>query len=168
MNIVSSKTVTLNSLPKNLNELKTLKEAALTCPFEVAVLTVAALCRYCDSPQDSIDMLNYLRGPRPLTPYDVQFLRDRLRGKPYKPISFLGGTSPENGYTPSVPYSVTVLEDPYARQEENYIKLFIRTSGADAPRLIKMRTKPSTGQWFLWEQYLLPDIRIPVEQDPWA
>lgn len=36
------------------------------------------------------------------------------------------------------------------------------------PRPLKLRNKPSTGQWFLWEQQLLTGIRIPVEADPWA
>lgn len=36
------------------------------------------------------------------------------------------------------------------------------------PRPLKLRNKPSTGQWFLWEQQLLTGIRIPEEADPWA
>ena len=40
--------------------------------------------------------------------------------------------------------------------------------GADSARQIRLRTKPSTGQWFLWEQFLLSDIRVPVSADPWA
>ena len=42
------------------------------------------------------------------------------------------------------------------------------SGGADSARQIKLRTKPSTGQWFLWEQFLLADIRKPVSADPWA
>ena len=33
---------------------------------------------------------------------------------------------------------------------------------------IKLRHKPSTDQWFLWEQFLFSDIRPPVGADPWA
>ena len=37
--------ITLNSLPKTLDELKAMPQAALTVPEEVAALTVAALPR---------------------------------------------------------------------------------------------------------------------------
>ena len=33
---------------------------------------------------------------------------------------------------------------------------------------IKLRKKPSTGQWFLNDIQCLADIRVPVEEDPWA
>ncbi|WP_442872029.1 DUF6935 domain-containing protein [Blautia sp.] len=46
--------------------------------------------------------------------------------------------------------------------------LYVACSGADSPRPLKLRNKPSTGQWFLWEQQLLTGIRIPKEADPWA
>ena len=36
------------------------------------------------------------------------------------------------------------------------------------PRQIRLRTKPSTGEWFLWEQFILSDIRPPKSADPWA
>lgn len=46
------------------------------------------------------------------------------------------------------------------------IDAYIRSSGADSPRPIKLRQKGN--QWFLWEQYLMPDIRKPKSADPWA
>ena len=46
--------------------------------------------------------------------------------------------------------------------------LYVVCSGADSPRPLKLRMKPSTGQWFLWEQQLLAGIRIPKAADPWA
>ena len=49
------------------------------------------------------------------------------------------------------------------------LRLFIATPGADSPRPIKLRQKPSTGEWFLWEYSSpLSGIRIPAAQDPWA
>lgn len=90
--------IMLNSLPKTLDELKAMPQAALTVPEEVAALTVAALALYPENPAETEKMLDFLRGPRPL----------------------------------------------------------------------KLRNKPSTGQWFLWEQQLLTGIRIPQVADPWA
>ena len=114
--------------------------------------------------------LNLLRGPRPMTPYDSQFLRDRLRGKEYLPLAYFDGAAPENSYTPQKPYVLNVLPDPRPQDmEPGYLRLFLSTAGADAPRPVKLRQKPSTGEWFLWEYSSpLSGIRIPAAQDPWA
>ena len=58
---------------------------------------------------------------------------------------------------------------PYSRSQlaEGYLTLYVNCSGADSPRPLKLRKKPSTGQWFLWEQQLLAGIRIPAAADPW-
>ena len=114
--------------------------------------------------------MDLLRGPRPMTPYDTQFLRDRLRGKEYLPLAYFEGAAPENSYTPAQPYVLNVLPDPRPQDmEPGYLRLFLRTAGADSPRPIKLRQKPSTGEWFLWEYSSpLSGIRIPAAQDPWA
>jgi hypothetical protein len=31
-----------------------------------------------------------------------------------------------------------------------------------------MLRQKGDGKWMLWEQYLLPDIRVPKSADPWA
>jgi hypothetical protein len=163
-----SETFTFQCLPGNVAELQALPEAAMQTPFQAAALTVAALCAWGDNPQAAIEMLDFLKGPQPLSGYDKQFLRDRLQGKAYKPFSFFAGATPANYYTPDRPYSITVQENPYSYQEAGYAKLYIQSNGADSPRPIQLRQKPSTGQWFLWEQMLLSDIREPREDDPWA
>lgn len=112
--------------------------------------------------------MNLLRGPRQMTSYDVQFLRDRLRGKDYLPLAYFDGATPQNGYTPSQPYVLNVLPDPRPGDvEAGYLRLFLKTAGADSPRPIRLRQKGE--QWFLWEySSILSGIRVPAEQDPWA
>ena len=114
--------------------------------------------------------MNILRGPRPMTPYDAQFLRDRLRGKAYLPLAYFAGATPENGYTPRTPYRLNVLADPRPQDlEPGYLRVFLRTAGADSPRPMKLRQKPSTGEWFLLEySSVLSGIRVPASEDPWA
>ena len=101
--------ITLNSLPKTLDELKAMPQAALTVPEEVAALTVAALALYPENPAETEKMLDFLRGPRPLNGIDKQFIRDRFRGKEYLMRSYLVGSTPENNYTPVQPYRVTAV-----------------------------------------------------------
>lgn len=113
-------------------------------------------------------MLDFLKGPEPVSPFEKQFIRDRLVGKEYKVLSFFAGTSPENGYKPSMPYTITVSENPYSYAQENWATLYVKSSGADSERPIKLRKKPSTGQWFINDIQCLADIKVPVSEDPWA
>jgi hypothetical protein len=159
-------TFTFQSIPANVQELQALPESTLKTPFQTAALTLIALCRYGEDRQATIDMLNFLKGPQPLNPREVQFFADRLVGKEYKPFSFLTGATPSNNYAPSQPYTFTVFEDPHSYDNAGYARLDITSSGADSPRQITMRQKGD--QWFLWEQFLLSDIRTPAAADPWA
>ena len=90
------------------------------------------------------------------------------KGKYYKTFSYFEGATPENGYVPTVPYTIKVTETPYSYPQDNYATMYVTSSGADSPRAIRLRKKPSTGQWFLIEIQCLSDIRVPVEADPWA
>lgn len=58
----------------------------------------------------------------------------------------------------------------YSRSFENegWARVFMKSTGADTEREVRLRLKKSTGQWFLNEEYLLPDIRVPKSADPWA
>lgn len=155
-------------LPTNVSELQALPEASLDSAFKTTALTIVALCRYEQSPDEAIEMLNFLKGPAEVTGQEKQFIRERLNGKGYKALSFFAGATPQNSYMPSTPYTITVSENPYSFDEENWATLYVTSGGADNPRPIKLRKKPSTGQWFLNDIQCLSDIRTPVSDDPWA
>lgn len=162
-------TFTFPALPESLAALQALPEADLCNPFQTAALTVLALCAYAADQSVGTEMLNWLRGPRPLNGQEISFLNDRLRdGKTYLPFTYFAGSTPVNNYTPSQPYTITVESNHVSGEEPGYIKLFIPCGGADAPRPIKLRQRGSDGKWFLWEQYLLTGVRTPKAADPWA
>ncbi len=163
-----SETFTFAELPNNVDELKALPEASLNSAFKTTALTIAALCRYEESPEDSFEMLNFLKGPDELSGQEKQFIRERLNGKGYKVLSYFKGATPQNGYKPTMPYTISVSENPYSFDNENWATLYVTSGGADNPRTIKLRKKPSTGQWFLNDIQCLSDIRLPVAEDPWA
>lgn len=162
-------TFTFEALPKSLEELKALPEAKMDDPFKTAALALCALCAYSEDREAGTEMLNFLRGPRPMSPAEIAFLNDRLMdGKNYVARSYFNGATPENEYTPTVPYTVKVISNQYSKLENgNYMKLLINSGGADSPRSVTMR-KNGSGTWYLWEQNLLSDIRIPKSQDAWA
>ena len=66
--------VVFDKLPETLEEFKALKQAAMATPFDTAALTVLALCFYPKDKDLSIEMLNYLKGPNPLSPMEKQFI----------------------------------------------------------------------------------------------
>ena len=159
---------TFTKLPESLAELKALPEAKLDDPYKAAALTVVALCVYAADKNIGIEMLNFLKGPRPLTNHEISFIDDRLRdGKTYVPFSYFKGAKPENDYTPDQPYSITIESNPYSDANEGYKKLFVKSSGADNLREIVLRKK-ADGQWLLWDQVILVGIREPKSADPWA
>ena len=157
--------VEFDALPQSAAEV-----APCQTPEETAALTVAALVRYTEDQAAGIEMLNVLRGPKgPLSAQEIQLLKDQLlRDRDYVARSHFNGATPDNNYTPIEPYSVTVADSVHSYDQENYATLYIRSGGADSPRPITLRKKPSTGEWFLWNHVgLLPGIRVPASQDPW-
>ena len=76
--IVSSdlpvRTFTFPTLPESLQELQSLPEAVLNDPYQTAALTVLALCAYAAEKNIGAEMLNWLRGPRPLSNFDISFI----------------------------------------------------------------------------------------------
>ena len=154
-------------LPDDLAGFKTLPQAALSNPFDTAAMTVLALCFYPQDKQSSLAMLDYLRGPRPLSTYDKQFIADRFRDADYVPRSYFDGATYKNDYVPSEPYTITINENPYSYENENYAKLFLTSGGGDSQRYIVLRLAKD-GKWYLWEQYILVGIRAPESSNPWA
>jgi hypothetical protein len=165
-------TYRFSKLPENLEEFKAMPGADLKDPNVTCALTICALCEFAEDREASVAMLNYLKGPRPMSQMDISFVSDRfMDGVDYIPRSYLNGTTVENDYTPSVPYSIDVWELNHSRDsiDQNYLRLFINSSGADSPRYVDLRLKPSTGEWFLWEfGGVLSGIRIPRSKNEWA
>lgn len=164
---VQQKTFTFAVLPESLAQMQALPEAALENPFQTAALTVCALCAYAADKSIGTKMLNWLRGPRPLSPHDLSFLNDRFREGHHVPFSYFAGSTPENDYTPEQPFTLTFEEGPYADINPGYKKLHIRSGGADSPREIVLR-QTAEGKWCLWDQFLLVSIRQPKSQNPWV
>ncbi len=157
--------VTFAKLPETLEEFMALPQSALANPFDTAALTVLALCFYPQDKELCYQMLEFLKGPGTLSPYEKQFIRDRFMDSDYVPRSYFKGASPQNDYLPSQPYTISVSENPYSYQNQGYAKLFIRSGGADSPREVLLRLAKD-GKWYLWEQFLLVGIRAPESSNP--
>lgn len=166
--MTKTETFTFQKVPQSVAELQQLPEATLDSPFKTTALTMLVLMRWEEDKEGCHSMLDFLRGPDPMSPFAKQFLRDRLTGKTYKVPSFFAGATVENGYKPTLPLTITVGENPYSYPDDKWATMYLKSSGADSERPMKLRKKPSTGQWFLNDIGCLSDIRIPADDDPWA
>lgn len=154
--------------PASLAELQAMDEASLNSPYKTTALAILALLNFEKDINSMFEMLDFLNGPDDVSAYTKQFIKDRLTGKAYKVSSFFKGATPDNGYKYSEPMTITVSANPYSFDEDNYATMYVKSSGADSERPVKLRKKPSTGQWFVTDIQCLSDIRIPVAADPWA
>lgn len=159
--------ITFDKLPNNLEELKAMPQASLNEPEYGAALFLAVMMHYYVNKDETYAMLEYLKGPYGLSTFEKQFLADRMADGEHIVRSFFKGTSPENDYTPTMPYTVET-EKGYDQEIDGRMKIFISSSGADTKRHILLRHKVSTNQWFIEDQMLLAMIRAPKSQDPWA
>ena len=159
---------TFAKLPATLDELKALPEAKMDTAYKTAALTVVALAVYTKDQQAGREMLDYLNGPAEFNEYDRQFLAEHLLAQPYVAFSYFRGATPENNYTPGLPYVLEVKSNANSFAQENWAYIYLTSGGADTDRQVMVRKKPSEGKWYYWEQALLSGVRTPVAQNPWA
>ena len=166
---VKHKTVKFEKLPQNAEEMKAMANFDQKDEYAVAAFTVAALLRFVSDQEDGKAMLSVLKGPEAVSNLELQMMQERLSDSDYLIRSYFKGAEPANDYKPKDPRTVEMVEYTNSRDIENYLYLYVVSGGADNPRQIQLRKKPSTGEWFIWVlQGLLMDIRIPVSEDKWA
>ena len=160
--------IVFDSLPESYEQFVNLPQASMATPFHTAAMAVLAFCFYPKDSELCFEMIDFLRGPRPMNGADRQFIADRFREKDYVPRSYFMGATPDNDYQPSSPYTVAVSENPHSYDADGIAKLFIASGGADTPRPIQLR-KAKDGKWYLWEySSILLDVRKPESSNPWA
>ena len=136
-----SKTFVFADYPKNADELKKMPELDFSSPLSTAAFAMLVLLEYDESPENTIEMLNVLKGPQPMNGMDIQFLRDRVKGRGYIPRSYFEGSSVKNDYTPNVPYKITVYE--YAYITKGFLDFF---NEVNADVFCLQETKLQAGQ----------------------
>lgn len=163
-------TFTFDRIPETVDELKALPQANLQNPFGVVALVILAMNNFNKDLDKCKEMLTFLKGPGTLMNQEISRMNDQLKGKDYLMRSYFEGTTPENNYKPTEPYKITVFDHPnsYDNEKDGYVTLWVKSSGSDSDRQVRLRKKQSTGEWFLNEEYLTPGIKTPQEADPWA
>lgn len=168
-------TFTFNALPRNIEELKTLEidnRKYFESQYFVTALFICCLNRIADNSADAWEMINYLRthtatvgmnGINVVSNLDMQnIVQSNLVGKDTNgfPVvnglrSFFAGATPENLYTPTTPYKVTVVEaaaDPILVENGvTYARLHVISGGADSAQGPLTLRKTNNHGWLIWD-----------------
>lgn len=168
-------TYTFNALPRNIEELKTLEvdnRKYFESQYFVTALFICCLNRIADNSADAWEMINYLRthtatvginGIQNVSNLDMQqIVESNLVGKDSNGFpkvnglrSFFAGATPENLYTPTTPYKVTVVEaaaDPILTENGvTYARLHVISGGADSPQGPLTLRKTNNHGWLIWD-----------------
>lgn len=88
--------------------------------------------------------------------YNLATFADRLKDPESAHIfrSFLEGTSPENNYTPSggmesiLNGNFKLMFNNYRKQENDYLRLSLRSSGSDSQRIVWVKKFDDDGLWY--------------------
>ena len=159
----------------NIKNTADIMEIDRTNPYNVAALLPYCLSFYKkDDDKEFYNSLEYLMGefnkPSNLL---KQNIKDRMmQNSKYEFIgaSYFYGATPQNNYTPDNPLKVEVFENIYSKTEEGYIRLLLKSGGADSLRRVTLR-KAKDNNYYLWSDSilsLLADIRPRECDNPWA
>ena len=160
------KFIEFSSLPETLEQFAELPQAELKSPFEAAAMFVVALNLYMQNKDESIAMINFLKGPAPLSPREISLFKTQMTD--YLAHSYFMGATPQNDYAPSQPYTVEISDNAHSYASEGLVNLFVHCGGADSPRPIEMRLAKD-GKWYLTgHASLLVGIRKPESTNPWV
>ena len=157
---------------KLLTSYKDLKKIDRTNPYNVVGMLIHTICNY--NPSDTknfYEMLGYLLGEyQPVSSIMKQNIEDRmLQNDKFDFIgkSYFKDSIPDNDY--KVKEYIIRIEENTKIKEEGYIRLMLKSGGADSLREVTLRLSKD-GNYYIWGDSfmgLLADIRPPESINPW-
>ncbi|MCQ2417416.1 MAG: dockerin type I repeat-containing protein, partial [Oscillospiraceae bacterium] len=174
-------TYTFDKIPATLDELKKFSlKSNVEGDFDYGMFapmaaTILAIHTYGTDKEEAFKMLEYIYGPnQTFSNFDKQFVQTQFMTKENEVLQncYFGGASPENGYTPDEPITITLEEGPYMIKGSNgtpdrYMS-FIYFDGADTERYMDV-FKSSGGTWYGYEsqyKHLLAGVKEPTGTAP--
>ena len=160
---------TFDRLPSTVEEFKACPYLDLKDAHNTFAMLIVALEIFVKDKDAGIECLNVLRGPVPLSTYDISFLKDRFSDKQYLPMVYFNGATPSNNYTPSSPLTIVTKEDPAPQYAggDNLKRVFVKQEGFDNDRYATFRAKGD--EWFAYEYSgILMSVKTPAKDDPWS
>ncbi len=174
-------TYTFDKLPTTLDELKKFSlKSKIEGDFDYGMFapmaaTILALHAYGTDKEEAYKMLDYVYGPnQTFSNLDKQFVQTQFATAANKVLQncYFGGATPENGYTPDEPFTITLEEGPYFIKASNgkpeRHMSFVYFAGADSERYMDV-FKSSGGTWYGYDsnyKHLLASVKEPTGTAP--
>ncbi|MBR3447109.1 MAG: dockerin type I repeat-containing protein [Oscillospiraceae bacterium] len=174
-------TYTFDKLPTTLDELKKFSlKSKIEGDYDYGMFapmaaTILALHTYGTDKEEAYKMLDYVYGPnQTFSNLDKQFVQTQFATAANKVLQncYFGGATPENGYTPDEPFTITLEEGPYFIKASNgkpeRHMSFVYFAGADSERYMDV-FKSSGGTWYGYDsnyKHLLASVKEPTGTAP--
>lgn len=177
--VMAQETTTVNKIPDNFEDFKTLRDELATTPEGGATAFIVALIIYRDNPDlgkkcltITIDKKGLRKDPNGYKGYaplkqDMTLIKRQFYKNSLIINSYIKGSSPKNGYKISLPYQFIYTSNAYSGDRNNgRFKVFVACSGADSPRPITM-IKNNRGLWkaSAWSSIVLGIKPVPEDDD---
>lgn len=135
---------------KFIDNLEDIKELKFKEPQDAFCVLIFAICNYKKNKELFYEMLKKATNTDKISEdiknkIDEQMTKNNKQS--YIGTSYFYGATRENNYTPFKPYTLEIIEGPYAYQNEGYATLHIKTSGADLPRAATFK-KTEDNKWY--------------------
>lgn len=156
-NIVFSKNITVDKIPSTTDEFIEFRDKLAVSPEGGAVAFIVACLIFTQNEQVGRECIIIQTDPSQLQPsnagykgYDLTSSNNnliaQLKQKSFIVNSYVQGTSNQNGYVlPNLPFNFSI-EKSEATDGGKYIKVFVRSTGADTARPIRM-SQNDKGIW---------------------
>lgn len=171
--------VEFSRLPKNAEELSSVDRSGDNGRFLTMALLIAAYKAWTPENETACEemmkaLMNSPSMPDTYTNYTKSFVKERMMQNEkwdYIADAYFDGSTPENGYVPDEPLSITLREYPYLPQTSTISgtellvdKIVTDFKGADTERMISVYEDPKDGLWYIFsDSYgpLLADVKTP-------
>lgn len=135
--------IDVSLVPRDRDGFRDYADVMLQTPAGAAALFVAALDIYNEDKDLAVYMLTYLRFLPELSPGELNIQLLQVLGKRnFYTKGYFKGALPENGYTPSSPYTVMVRDDGRKGLKKDLKTLYIGCGGTGTYRPITLKLQP--------------------------
>jgi len=158
--------IVFQDLPKDYREFESLASEMMESPLHTVALFLLAYLCFEGNPDESMRMMNLLKGDCPLKRREIIFLKNADKTKAYLARSYFIGATAGNHYQLVRPLTLDIKPDRAPPSLEGMQKVYVRNEGSASDRIVTVRRRG--GKYFIWDySNLLVDVKDPDEPDDW-
>ncbi len=169
MNTEKITEIVFHELPTEWEIFTNLADSFMNIPEKVAALFIMVLRIYAVDKELGLKMVSYLRHEEELSESEISMTLDApLRQASYLPLAYLKGSTPQNNYSPSTPYVITVKESREKSKSRKQKTLYIGCPGDGTYRpvtLFKIKKRKAKNKNLLGDPWFISDytsLMLPV------